>query len=223
VAPATIVVNDLLEGTEGEVLVLDNYQTNTSTSVSSSGGAVTFSVENVVENKINDLNTSFTWIASDPFNGMTRGRTTDLARGVVFDYQAPSYYELEVPAPMRDFTGWERLSLRAAQGTRHPRTTAELANLTFAVTLRDSKGVENSINIGAYRGGVQEPYQRTGFGTGAGWQNEYEVIRIRLQDFQVDGVPIDLSDIVAVRLDFGVEGTSQVGRVSLDDIILVPH
>ena len=71
----------------------------------------------------------------------------------------------------------------------------------------------------SYGGGIEEPYQRTGSGTGAGWQNEFETIRIRLTDFQaLVTTPVDLSNIVAVRFQWGGNTYSVVGRIALDDI-----
>jgi hypothetical protein len=65
------------------------------------------------------------------------------------------------------------------------------------------------------------PYQRTGSGTGVGWQNEFETIRIRLADFLTDGSHLDLRDIVAVRFDFGPHFGSAKGRLALDDVELI--
>ena len=103
-----------------------------------------------------------------------------------------------------------------------PRSDTIAANedLTFDVTLRDTSGVTSTINIGAYGGGIEEPYQRTGFGGGAGWQNEFEIIRIRLTDFLTNGSPLNLADIEAVRLEFGPSSGSARGRIGLDDITI---
>ncbi|UCF68105.1 MAG: hypothetical protein JSV80_02050, partial [Acidobacteriota bacterium] len=57
--------------------------------------------------------------------------------------------------------------------------------------------------------------------SGAGWQNEFETIRIRLTDFLRNGTSLDLTDIRAVRFDFGASHGSAEGRVALDDIELV--
>ncbi|MBL9148342.1 MAG: hypothetical protein JNM94_06575 [Phycisphaerae bacterium] len=200
--------------------VIDDFQTNTSTGLSSSGGTVTFTVSNVVEALMNDANTAFTWIASDPWNGMTRGRTGDAMRGFVFDFTGPTTVEYEVVPALADFSQYEYLSLRAAQGTRHPQTVALNGTLTFTVTLIDSHGVSSAINIGAYGGGVQRPYQRTGFGTGAGWQNEFEVLRIRPSDFRAGSTGVDLTNIAKVVLSFGAGAGSEKGRVAIDDIML---
>jgi hypothetical protein len=147
----------------------------------------------------------------------------DPSRGAVLEWPAGSdrFLEFAVAEAARDVTPWTFLSLRACQQTRHPLTIAELGDLTFTITLRDGAGATSSINIGAYGGGVEEPYQRTGGGSGAGWQNEFETIRIRLTDFLHNGSGLDLTDVRAVRFEFGPSYGSSGGRIGLDEIELV--
>jgi hypothetical protein len=221
VAPTTIVVSQYKEeGVGAEVFVIDDYLTETAPDTSSSGGAVTTDVLNLVENKLNDANTTFTWLTNDPMNGMTFARLNDIPRGAVFDWDSttPRFMEFEVIPPERDFSDDAYLALRACQGTRHPETTARLGDLTFTVSLIDGNDTISSIEIGAYGGGIEEPYQRTGYGTGAGWQNEMETVRIRLTDFETNGSGIDLTDIKAVRLDFGADFGDAQGRLGIEDI-----
>jgi len=218
VAATTTVILEYKEGAGS--LFVDDFQAQSSLAVSSSGGAVTYDVPNPYEGLMNDADGTFTWATSDPMNGMTRARTADTTKGVVFDWASGTTRFLEfgiVPAA-RDVSGYEYLSLRACQQTRHPQTTAELSDLTFTVSLRDGAGTVSAINIGAYGGGIEEPYQRTGSGTGAGWQNAFETVRLRLTDFQRNGVALDLTDIVAVRLDFGTGFGSSRGRLGFDDL-----
>jgi hypothetical protein len=219
VNPAFTVVLDYKDPSASNV-VIDDFQTNSATTLSSSGGAVSFTVTNPFENLTNDANTSFTWLTSDPRNGMTRARTTDSTRGFLFDWAAPTNADWAVAPALQDFSDFAYISLRAAQGTRHPNTVSLAGTLVFLVTLTDQNGVSSTINIGAYKGGIQRPYLRTGFGTGSGWQNEYEVIRIRLADFLTGGSALDLSKIASVRLDFGQGGASAQGRLGVDDIYL---
>ena len=104
----------------------------------------------------------------------------------------------------------------------HSSTIAELGDLTFTVTLRDGAGRSSSIGIGAYGGGVEEPYQRhDGFPGDVGWQNEFETVRIRLIDFTTNGSGLDLTDIHAVRLEFGAAFGSAQGRLGLDEVEFV--
>lgn len=209
----------------GTFWVIDDYQTQSALDVSSSGGPVTYTVMNVYEGRLDDANTAFTWTTADPMNGSTNasseGTPQDDSRGVTFDWtEFNLYYEFGIVPGGRDFTPYRYLSFRAAQATRHPNTIAALGDLTFTVTLRDAAGASSSINFGVYGGGLEEPYQRTGEGTGTGWHNEMETIRIRLTDFLHNGTGLDLANIVAVRLNFGPAFGSPVGRIVLDEVEL---
>lgn len=201
-----------------KTIIIDDYQSQFAAGTSSSGASVTFDVDNLTEDRLDDNNSDFTWTASDPFNGATQASATDTSRGVVFDWTgSDKYYEWEIPVGERDFTDNLFLSLRGAQGTQHPNTLAVLGDLTFKVTLRDGQPVpvSSSINIGAFGGGFEQPYQRSG-----GWHNEMETIRIRLTDFLNNGSGLDLTDIVAVRLDVGPTHGSPEGRIVIDDLML---
>lgn len=217
-----VVTNEYYDASVIGTVVIDDYQTQTATNVSSSGGSVTFTVNNLVEGKLDDNNSDFTWTAIDPFNGATQVGNTDWSairndwsRGVVFDWTGTGFYEWAVPVGEQNFANDLYLSFRGAQGTQHPNTAAVLGDLTFTVTLRDSASNTSSINIGAYGGGLEEPFQRSG-----GWHNEMETIRIRLTDFLNNGSGLNLNNIVAVRLNVGPSWGSPQGRVVIDDLVL---
>ena len=213
-----VVTNTYHNGAVSGNFVIDDFQSGSDENISSSGGAVSYTVENLYEGRLDDSNSSFSWSTSDPMNGMTHASSeaSDDARGVVFDWDAENrYYELELLPGQQDLTQYEFVSLRACQGTRHPLTTIEVADLTFSLTLRDTLGQTSSIDIGVYGGGIEEPYQRE-----YGWHNEFETIRVRLTDFLTDGTALDLASIAAVRLDFGPAYGSSEGRLGLDDIEL---
>jgi hypothetical protein len=214
--PCIVVSMEYRNGADTGNTVIDDYQTQTATGISSSGGTVTYNVENISEGLLNDNNSSFTWMTSDPFNGATQDGPSDVERGVVFDWtSANRYYEWEVVPALSDFSDDLYLSFRGAQGTQHPNTTAVLGDLTFTITLRDANGVTSSIGTGAYGGGFEEPYQRSG-----GWHNEMETIRIRLTDFLANGSGLDLANIAAVRLNFGPAWGSSQGRIVIDQLML---
>ncbi|UCF35065.1 MAG: hypothetical protein JSV78_07105 [Phycisphaerales bacterium] len=216
VDPCIVVTNEYRNGSESGNFYIDDYQTEESLYTSSSGGAVTFTVENVTEGRLDDNNSSFTWTPDDPFNGATQAASYDTSRGVVFDWNGvDAYYEWEVIPTQQNFSDDLYLSFRGAQGTQHPYTLAELGDVTFAVTLRDGSGTTSSINIGAYGGGLEQPYQRQG-----GWHNEMEVIRIRLTDFLTNGSGLDLTEVAAVRFDVGPSWGSNEGRIVVDELML---
>ncbi|MCK6504893.1 hypothetical protein L6R53_16095 [Myxococcota bacterium] len=205
----------------GVVLVLDDFQSETDTAVSSAGTAVTATVEDLVEGRLDDDNTSFAWAASDPMNGMTLAEDRDdLSQGAVFGWSGEAAWRVELPAGSEDLRGWTWLSLRAAQGTRHPFTVETAGPLTFSVVLIDALGAESVIRLDDVGLSLTQPYQRTGYGAGAGWANEWNTIRLRLADFASAGRGIDLSQVVAVELRFGGKWGSTQGRIGLDDLVL---
>ena len=207
-----------------KTIIIDNYQTGLSNTTSSSGAAVTFNVNNLTEDRLDDNNSTFSWAAGDPFNGATQAGATDsfptirndTSRGVVFDWTGSNrFYEWDVPVGEHDFTDNLFLAFRGAQGTQHPNTLAVMGDLTFSVTLQDGGGTSSSINIGAYGGGLEQPYDRNG-----GWHNEMETIRIRLTDFLNNGSGLDLTDIDTITLDVGPAWGSNEGRIVIDELML---
>ena len=202
--------------------VIDDYQTQSAINTSSSGGTVLTNTLNNTEGLLNDNNLTFTWSSADPMNGFTRARSTDITRGTVFDTgPAPGrFMEWSVVPAGQDFTGKVYLSFRACQGTRHPLTTAQLADTSWYVSLRDAAGHSSTgrMRFNTFGGGIEEPYQRTGSGTGAGWQNEFETIRIRLTDFLNNGSALDLAHIVAVRMTWRTAAGIIAERVGFDDL-----
>ncbi|MBK7877304.1 MAG: hypothetical protein IPJ77_16440 [Planctomycetes bacterium] len=217
----TCVVVDLqyFEPSSAGNFVLDDFQTNTATSLSSSGGAVTTDVPTLTEGRLDDPNTVFTYVATEPMNGMTEATATDTTRGLVFAFNTDRYVQFDLPAAQRDLRAYEYFSLRGCQLTRAPETTpAPFGDLQFDVFLVDTDGDASSIRIGAYGGGLEEPYQRSSCGSGIGWNNEWEIVRMRLEDFTHDGSSVDLDRIASVQLRFGPSHGELVGRVGIDDL-----
>ncbi len=221
IADTTVVDNEYRPARGGDDFVVDDFQTQSSTTLASSGATVTLGVTGVFEGLMRDLDSSYTWNPSQPMNGMSRARPSspDDTSGVTFAWSgSPASYTYTLLPIHRDVTGFVSLSFRACQISRSPETAAELGDLSFTVTLVDGSGGSSSINIGTYGGGVEEPYQRTGDGSGAGWSNEFETITIRLADFLRDGTSLDLSDVEQVRFEFGPGSGSSQGRIGLDDV-----
>jgi hypothetical protein len=215
-----LVANTFIPGTTEGAWWLDDFQVNTATNLSSSGGAVTFAVSNVSENTLNDTNSQLSWSTSDPMNGMSQVESDGNERGVVFDWTGHAWMEWEVPAAGRDQSGRDFLQMRLAQGTRHPNTELLDTGLSVGITLRDGAGQTVTIRPG-FTQTVEDPYERTGLGTGAGWSNEFDTVSVRLSDFLRDGTGLDLSDIRAVRIETGPFYGSTQGRVGVDDIVFV--
>lgn len=221
--PCVTVDLQLREGDDDGRFIIDNFQDSTpDVNTSSEGLPVTFTVANRSDGRLDDPDTNFTHSAAEAFNGFTYARPNDTERGTVFDWDnVPSSITWDVGAGGQNARPYDHLSLRAAQGTRHPLTTAELADLHFDVTLEDHMGNTSSLSIDAFGGGVEEPYQRTSCGTGTGWGAEFETISLRLLDFEADGSDFDLGNLATVTLSFGPGAGSLRGRLGLDDLQLV--
>jgi hypothetical protein len=200
--------------------VIDDYQTQETVYVSSSGGAVTFDVNNLVEGLLDDDNSKLEWQSSDPMNGMTWVDRDGFERGVVFDWDSNQGMEFEVTGDLVDMSKWDHLMFRAAQGTRHPNTDAFDAPMSFTVALVDTNEVVSAINFGVY-GRISRTYLRDKKGAGVGWANEFNTVRIRLTDFEADGSGLDLQNIRAVRFLFGATFGASTGRLGLDDLRLI--
>ncbi len=215
--PCFVVTNECRPNpSDTNVFIIDDYQSEFNEEVSSSGGDVSFTVQNLTEGRLDDNNTDFSWTSSDPFNGATQAGPDDDSRGVVFDWDNTDlYYEWEIIPEAKDLSKYVNISFRGAQGTQHPYTLDELGDLTFSLTLRDGNNISSFINIGAYGGGLEQPYQRQG-----GWHNEMERIRIRITDFLTNGTNINLENIIAVRLDVGPSWGSGKGRIVIDELMI---
>jgi hypothetical protein len=214
--PCIVVANEYRNGAATGNVVIDDFQSNFAENLSSSGTTVTYDVENLSEGRLDDNNGSYNYTATDPFNGAIFGAAPDTTRGVTFDWtDTDRFYEWRVPQAGRNFSRYQMLSFRGAQASRHPNTISVVEDLTFSVELRDAAGVTSTINIGAYGGGLEEPYQRAG-----GWFDEMETIRLRTTDFLNNGATLDLARIVAVRFKFGPTHGSSSGRIVVDDLML---
>jgi hypothetical protein len=213
-----VVSHEYRNGSETGNFVIEDYQTYPATNLSSSNASVTFNVDDLTEGRLDDGDFSFAWDPIDPdlFNGATQAGASDSSRGAVFEWtNTDKFYEWAIASENRDLSKYRYLSFRAAQATRHPNTLIDTGDLTFSVTLRDGLTNTSTINIGAYGGGLEQPYARDG-----GWHNEMETVRIKLTDFLNNGSGLQLTNIVAVRLDFGPSFGSDSGRIVIDELML---
>ncbi|MCA8942543.1 MAG: hypothetical protein KDB80_08320, partial [Planctomycetes bacterium] len=211
--------------------VIDDFQDQSTVSpfLATSGASVSFDVSSFVEGRADDANLTFTDSAADPFNGFTHDEYTGSgpfrsnSYACVFEYNQQNrqiVYDLTTASPRPNLFDYEYLSFRAAQASRHPRTTAGSADVRFEVSLEDGSGHVGTVRIDAYGGGIEDPYDRSGCGTGSGWTSEYETIRIRLTDFQNDGAGLDLGDVQTLTFSFGPSHGSGQARLGLDEIEL---
>ena len=203
-----------------DVFVLDDFQTNPSTALSSSGGSVSGTVTILGEGRMDDENTNLTSDGST-WNGFTEAAASDSSKGLVFSYDGSANVSLEwgMPGGTKDVSNFSYFQFRACQATRDALTIAALQDTTFLVELRDAAGHTSSVNIGAWGGGVEEPYQRASCGVGAGWGNEFETIRFRINDLIHGSSGLDLTHLAAVTFRFGPSFSSPaMGALGMDDL-----
>ena len=213
-----VVTYEYHESPDG-LMVVDDFQTEPDPGVSSSGQTVAWTVSDYNEARLQDQDGTFSWNSNnpEPMNGMTRAAyPKDDAAGVTFSWTSPSWIEFTLAPEHQNLHGADFVSMRLCQGTRHPLTVAELNDVDFAVTLVDTAGVVSTIDISALSHGIVEPYQRNG-----GWANEFETVKLRLEDFLANGSAIDMGSIQALRLEFGGAGMSSQGWMGLDDVCFV--
>jgi hypothetical protein len=218
--PDTVIVASQWSDPGLDRLVLDDFESSPELTLSSSGGAVSATVTNLVEGRLDDGNSSFVWDDSDPMNGMTLSTSaSEATSGALFDWTEEGSYTIEVPAGEGDWLAKRWLSVRACQQSQHPNTEDLDGGLSFSVTLVDGAGVEASLPI-APLSRLPAPYARSsGWGAGStGWANEWQTLRLRLADFEAGGTGIDLQDIALLRFDFGGEAGDAPGRIGIDDI-----
>ncbi len=218
--PCVVVDLTFTEGPKSGKRVIDDFQSNPSPALASSGAVVTTDAVTLSEGRFDDNNTDFT-NDGDPFNGFTLGNATDTTAGIAVRFSAGDAslsYELQ-PAD-HDWTGFETLSFRAAQSPRRGVTTAVLGDALFDVRITDGSGNSSTISIGAYGGGIEEPYQRLGCGIGIGWAAEMETIRLPIRNYLTDSTNVDLSDVRILDFLFGPSHGEAAGFFGLDDIEL---
>lgn len=218
IALTTTVVKEVVVAAAANPVVIDNFQTQTTTGLSSSGGAVVATVENISEALARDTDSTFTWSTGNPHNGSVRATASDTQRMVAWDWTTAKSMEWAILPALSDVRAHAFIEVRVGQGSRHPNTVALNAGATFSIVLRDGAGIEVRRSSSLQGEAVNRPYQRTGSGTGAGWQSELRTIRLRLRDFQAGGTALNLANIVAVRLEVGGSAGSASGRFILDDL-----
>ena len=205
----------------GAKLVIDDFQTVSETNRASSGSRVVFDVTDLHEGLMSDNGSVFTHDPADPMNGMVRAKPGDPSRGVIFSFAKDAQLGYVLAPGLGDWRAFDWLSFRACQAARHPDTLADDGDTVFEVGLWDGAGNHATISIGAYGGGVEEPYPRNGCGDGVGWFNQFETIRLRLDDFTRAGSDVDLGNVVGLAFLFGPSRGTPMGRLALDDVELL--
>lgn len=221
--PCVVVNLQYRDGNTPAKVVIDNFQNGATTAVASSGATISTNLVNHVVGRLDDPDTTFTANPAQPFNGMTYAGPTDSEAGavVLFDTGADFFLRYNLLAPQQDWSSFQTLTARVTQVTRQPATTAELGDANFSLRLTDLDGDTSTIRVADLLQGIEEPYQRTSCGVGVGWQNQFETVRIDLQQFRADSPALDLSRIASVEFLFGPSHGSPIGFFGIDDIEVV--
>jgi hypothetical protein len=199
------------------IRIVDAFQVEPDVGRNDLGGAVVATVTNLVEAKMDDGDAELAWYGNDPMNGMTVVERDGWERGAVFDWSGEATYGTELPAGQQDVRGYDVLSLRAAQGTRHPATAAHQGPMGFGIELEDGNGVTATVPADLF-GLIGLEYARDGYGPGQGYVNEFNTVRIPLAAFTASQPGLDLSDVRWVRLRFGAAYGATTGRLAIDDL-----
>ncbi|MEO0652479.1 MAG: hypothetical protein AAFZ65_17535, partial [Planctomycetota bacterium] len=91
----------------------------------------------------------------------------------------------------------------------------------FVVRLIDSDGDSADMSTASIGAGLEEPYQRTGCGSGVGWNNEFETVRMGLRGFRAINPDLDLESLDRLEFKFGPSFGTPNGRLVIDDIELL--
>ncbi|QDU69740.1 hypothetical protein [Engelhardtia mirabilis] len=210
------------EGAETGKLVIDDFQGDADPFTTVGGALVTTDLVEWEQSRLQDDTTSLTYDPLDIMNGMTYGQPADKEAGAVLRFDGLADYSLvyDLPAAQRDWSGHRWLTFRTAQRTRDPLTTALLADEVFEVRLVDTAGHTSTLRVDALLAGIEEPYQRSGCGSGVGWINDFESVRLGLRGFAVAEPELDLGQIERLEFLFGPSHGSTAGSLGLDDIEL---
>jgi len=220
ISAEAVITNEFRPDPDGDAVAIDDFQSENSSSTASSGSTVSFTVTDVLEGELEDGNGNLQWSSSDPMNGMTQGCCSgDNNRGVIFQFDEDATVSWTLHSTVTDWTPFEMLSLRAAQGTRHPNTMSLDDDLSFSIRVVDSSGNAAELWLGQL-GEVTRPYPRTGLGGGVGWSNEFNTMRVRLSDLTEINPALDLSVMAEFHIELGPSYGSETGRLAIDDILL---
>jgi hypothetical protein len=197
-----------------QTFVLDDFETNPATNLSSSGQAVTTTIGGGSLSELTLTDTPVDSLAStelEPAN-----RFFQETSGALFDYNAAQELVESVAPPQQDFRGANALSFRIAQQPKHAETLALAGPLTLTVELEDAASNKSAIRI-AILDSAEAIYvaQAYGFETTSA---AFKTFRIPITAFTTDGRNIDLAHVTKVRFKLAMPGDSTRGRIALDDL-----
>lgn len=194
-------------------VVIDDYESNWSPAVSSSGQPVTYSTTLVSDAFLQDLSLAD---ETEPWN-----RFFQDTRGALFSWTAPSEY-VETLGPAGDLSSKRTLSFRVALQPKDATTALDPSARTAAVELEDADGNKSSISlraidtISAITSAQLDDIPPTDITSAA-----FKTFRVPIAGFIADGRKLDLTRVTKLRFKWGAP-ESPAGRVAVDDVEIEP-
>jgi hypothetical protein len=200
--------------------VLDDFESNGSATLSSSGQAVTTTIGAASLSELTLTDTSVIDPAStesEPAN-----RFFQETSGALFDYNAAQELVESVAPAQQDLRGANVLSFRIAQQPKHAETIALAGPLTLTVELEDAASNKSAIRLATldsaeaiYVAQVFVPQLAALFETTSA---AFKTFRIPITAFTTDGRTLDLAHVTKIRFKLAAPGDSARGRIALDDL-----
>lgn len=212
-------------GIEEGKIVLENYQLDPPLAVARSVTSIETDLPEYFAGRYDDPDGTFTTASSDGMNGMSYCNTTDFERGAVLGYPSGADYFLRfnLDPSQFDWSDHRHLTFRMCQTTRNALTISDLADVQFEIRLTDADGDVATLSTAPLLAGIAEPYQRNSCGSGTGWGNEFETLRLPLRGFRIVEPALNLEAIQSVTFLFGASHGSAEARLGLDDIELTTN
>ncbi|HXD32505.1 MAG TPA: hypothetical protein VN643_15390 [Pyrinomonadaceae bacterium] len=204
----TVPLSSALHPTPGGTrFVVDDYQSNPSLVLTSSGTAVTSSVASLSEDPLADTNLGD---ETEAFN-----RFFQETNGALFQWPTTAGYTVTLPAMQQDLRN-STIALRLGQQPKHALTTGLGGALDFAITLQDAAGNTSTVQASAWhtaRGiypSIVDMNETT--------KGVLESFTFPWWAFVANGRTLDLNHITSVKIDLGSPPSSAQGRVAIDDL-----
>jgi hypothetical protein len=147
IADEIVVSGEYQEILSSNVLIIDDFQTNESNGLASSGATVTHDLSAINEVLMSDLNGSFEWDGTQISNGFCRARFDDDPKCAVIEWNNENdFWNFELTNNLSNWSEYEYLQFRACQMTRHPNNLAHDDDIYFSVKLEDANGNEATLS-----------------------------------------------------------------------------
>ena len=195
--------------------MIDNFETNPLTTVSSSNQAVASSAGGISEEYLQDPGAQVS-SETEPFN-----RFFQETRGVLLNWSGGAEYAQSLGLADQDLRGTRVLSFRVAQQPKHANTIALGGPMTVSVELEDAAAKKSAVSVGildTIPGIYTAQVDMLDLGLTDTTSAAFKTFRIPVAAFVTDGRDIDLGHVIKIRIRLAGPGDSPQGRISIDDL-----